>query len=97
MRRKLLAIIAVVAAVLLGAADGWIIAGGKTANAQTDLPAPPNVQVSKGDAAGEVVVSWDAVPGASYYSIRWLNFGSAQILHETGGIGKTPFGLWTSW
>ena len=66
MKRIILPAVAVIAAVTLSAVAGWLAWDNK-AQAQTDLPAPANVQVVNGDNPGEVVVSWDAVAGASGY------------------------------
>ena len=56
-----------IAAVLLAAT-----AGAPTASAQGSLPEPANVTVENGSTAGEVIVSWDHVPGAGYYRIDWV-------------------------
>ena len=69
-------VIVAIAAATLAAAAGWL-ALDNNAQAQTDLPAPENVQVVNGDNAGEVVVSWDAVAGASGYSVQWLDNDAA--------------------
>ena len=55
------------------------------AQAQERLPAPTNVQVADGDDLGKVVVSWDAVSGASEYTVRWLNGDAAVIVYQADG------------
>ena len=60
-------IVAVFGVAVLTALGGWF-ALDNTAEAQTGLPAPANVQVVNGSSFGEVVVSWDEVPGASEYT-----------------------------
>lgn len=84
MKRIVLPVIAVIAAATLAAVAGWL-ALDNTAQAQTNLSAPTNVQVAYGDATGEVVVSWDAVDGAAGYSVRWLNVDAARVVYEAGG------------
>ncbi len=61
----------------------WLALDG-AAQAQTSLPAPANVTAVNGDNPGEVVVSWDAVSGASGYSVRWVNHDSAWAVHRAG-------------
>ena len=68
---------------ILAAVGGWLALDG-TAQAQTNLPAPANVTVVNGDNPGEVVVSWDAVSGASGYSVRWVHHDSAWAVHRAG-------------
>ncbi len=84
MKRIVLPVIAVIAAATLAAVAGWL-ALDNTAQAQTNLSAPTNVQVADGDATGEVMVSWDAVNGAAGYSVRWLNLDAARVVYEAGG------------
>ena len=76
-------VIVAIAAATLAAAAGWL-ALDNNAQAQTDLPAPENVQVVNGDNAGEVVVSWDAVAGASGYSVQWLDNDAALDAYYVG-------------
>ncbi len=84
MKRILLPVIAVIAAAALAAAGGWLALDNK-AQAQTNLPPPANVKVADGDDLGEVVVSWDAVAGASGYSVRWVNVDVALAVYDAGG------------
>ena len=81
---KLLLTVAVIAAAILAAAGGWLVLD-NAAQAQEDLPAPANVQVADGDDLGEAVVSWDAVSGASDYTIGWLNGDAAVIVYQADG------------
>ena len=76
MKRIALPVIAVIAAATLAAVAGWLDLDNK-AQAQTNLPAPANVQVVNGDTPGQVVVSWDAVAGASGYRISWADNDAA--------------------
>ena len=76
MKRIVLPVIAAIAAAMLAAVGGWL-APDNTALAQSDLPAPANVQVVNGDNPGQVVVSWDAVAGASGYTIGWMDHNAA--------------------
>ena len=84
MKRILLPVIAVIAAAALAAVAGWLALDNK-AQAQTALSAPANVRVADGDNTGEVVVSWDAVDGATGYSVRWLNVDAGRVVYEAGG------------
>ena len=83
-QNKFLLSVAVTAVAILVAAGGWL-ALDNTAQAQEDLPAPTNVQVADGDDLGEAVVSWDAVSGASGYTIRWLNGDAAVVVYQADG------------
>ena len=47
--------------------------GSPVASAQGAPPATDNIAVREGDNAGEVVVSWDAVPQATHYRIGYVN------------------------
>ena len=51
-----------------------VIAGISTTQAQTNdpLPAPANLTAVNGPNPGEVNLTWDAVPGASFYRIGWI-------------------------
>ncbi len=82
--RILLPTIAVIAAAILTVVGGWL-AVGDTAHAQEPLPAPGNIMASDGDDPGEVVVSWDAAPGASSYTVFWSNFDAARLIIAAGG------------
>lgn len=84
MQSKLPITIALIAVAILVAAGGWL-ALDNAVQAQEALPAPTNVQAADGDDLGEAVVSWDAVSGASEYTVRWLNADAAVIVHEAGG------------
>ena len=84
MQKNFLLIAAIIAVASLAAAGGWLVLD-NAAQAQEALPAPVNVQASDGDDLGEAVVSWDAVSGASEYTVRWLNADAAVIVHEAGG------------
>ncbi len=82
-RRKTTLVIAVLAAAFLAASAGWL-ALDATARAQSTLPAPANANATNGDDRGDVVVSWDAVAGASNYSVRWVNLGAAWDAYRAG-------------
>ena len=86
-KRNLLAIIGVTAAVVLAVAGASLALEGSVL-AQTSLPAPANVQVVNGDTPGEVVVSWDAATGASGYSIRWFNYDATWDAFSSGHDGQ---------
>ena len=79
-----LSVSAVIAAALLGAMGGWL-AVSDAVNAQSALPAPNNLAVNHGTGPGNVVVSWDAVAGASSYSVGWMNLGAARRTIAAGG------------
>ncbi len=83
MVRLLLRAIGTIGVAIL-AVGGILLALDGTALAQTNLPAPANVTAVNGDSPGEVVVSWDAVSGASGYSVRWVHHDSAWAVHRAG-------------
>ena len=82
-RRMRLLTVTVIAAAILVTLGGWL-AVGNTAQAQTGLPAPANVQVVNGANPGDVVVTWDEVAGASGYTILWVNHDAAWDAHHSG-------------
>ena len=83
LRRMGLLTATVIAVAVLATAGGWL-ALGNTAQAQTGLPAPANVQVVNGSSPGDVVVTWDEVAGASGYTILWVNYAAAWDAHHSG-------------
>ena len=84
MKRIILPVIAVIAAATLASVAGWVALDNEV-QAQTGLSAPANVQVADGDNTGEVVVSWDAVDGATGYSVQWVNVDTALVVYDAGG------------
>ena len=48
--------------------------GISAASAQTALSAPANIRAVDGANAGEVIISWNAVSGASQYRVGWINY-----------------------
>ena len=83
-QRIWLTVSAISALALLGAIGGWLVLTG-AANAQSDLPAPNNLAVNHGDGPGDVVVSWDAVTGATGYRVSWINLTAARSTIAAGG------------
>jgi len=83
MIKLLLQAIGTIGVAILAVGGIWLALDG-AAQAQTNLPAPANVTAVNGDNPGEVVVSWDAVSGASGYSVRWVNHDSAWAVHRAG-------------
>ena len=83
-RRILIPVVGIVAAAVLAVAGGWF-ALGNVADAQTDLTAPANVRAVQGSAIGQAVVSWDAVAGATGYTVRWVDLDAAWAAYETDG------------
>ena len=67
-----LALVITLLAVLV-VAGGIAINGDAPVKAQTGPPPTSNITVRNGDNAGEVVVSWDAVPSATHYRIGYVN------------------------
>ena len=84
MKRIVLPVIAVIAAAALASVAGWLALDNEV-QAQTGLSAPANVEVADGDATGEVVVSWNAVDGATGYSVQWVNVDAALVVYDAGG------------
>ena len=68
---------AIAVAAILAILGGWLSLE-NTAEAQAGLPAPANVQVVNGASPGEVTISWEEVPDASGYRIRWLHYDAAS-------------------
>ena len=83
-RRILIPVFGFVAAAVLAVAGGWF-ALGNVANAQTDLAAPTNVRAVQGTAIGQAVVSWDAVDGATGYTVRWVDLDAAWAAYDADG------------
>ena len=83
-RRILIPVLGFVAAAVLATAGGWF-ALGNVADAQTDLTAPANVRAVQGPGIGQAVVSWDAVAGATIYTVRWVDLDAAWAAYETDG------------
>ena len=50
-----------------------VVSGTMLAGAQGQVPATGNVTVRDGGQPGEVIISWDAVPQATYYRIGYVN------------------------
>ena len=82
-RRILIPVFGFVAAAVLAVAGGWF-ALGNVVDAQTDLPAPANVRAVQGTAIGQAVVSWDAVDGATGYTVRWVDLDEAWAAYDAG-------------
>ena len=83
-RRILIPVFGFVAAAVLAVAGGWF-ALGNVANAQTDLAAPTNVRAAQGTAIGQAVVSWDAVAGATGYTVQWVDLDAAHAAYDANG------------
>ncbi len=76
--------LAIAVAGVLAVAGGWF-ALGNVADAQTDLTAPANVRAAQGPGIGQAMVSWDAVDGATGYTVRWVDLDAAWTAYETDG------------
>ena len=83
-RRILIPVLGFVAAAALAVAGGWF-ALGNVADAQTDLAAPTNVRAVQGPGIGEAIVSWDAVDGATGYTVQWVDLDRAWAAYEDNG------------
>ena len=59
-----------------------LIAGIAATPAQLPTPAAPTVQATGN--AGEIVISWNPVPGAQYYTVGWINWTEGQQLLDAG-------------
>ncbi len=85
-KRVALPFMAIIVAVAFAAVAGWLVPDNEV-QAQTGLPttpAPANAQAVNGDNPGDVVVSWEAVSGASGYVIRWVDNDAAWDAHYAG-------------
>ena len=77
---------AIFAVALLGAIGGWM-ASRDVVNAQSNITAPGNVAVNHGEDPGDVVVSWDAVDGATGYTVAWINIDALRRVLAAMGLG----------
>lgn len=59
-----------------------IIASMAAAPAQLATPDAPRVHATAN--AGEMVIVWDPVPGAQYYTVGWVNWAEAKPLSDSG-------------
>ena len=59
--------------------------GAPIASAQGRPPAPTNVSARDGVNTGEVVLSWDAVPGARFYRVGWVAYDDYRSVSERLG------------
>ncbi len=75
---------AIFAVALLGAIGGWM-ASRDVVNAQSDITAPGNVAANHGEGPGDVVVSWDAVDGATGYTVAWINIDALRRVLAADG------------
>ena len=66
-----------------------ILGGGGVASAQTvaSAPATANIAVRDGVNPGEVIVSWDDVPGATHYRIGYVNMATDYPLAKASVTG----------
>ena len=78
--RTLIIVIATIALTALGVPNLHDVA-----YAQSDLSAPSNVAAENTGNAGEVRVSWDAVPNAAYYRIGWVTYSDVAPIIASGG------------
>lgn len=63
-----------------------------------DATSPQNVQVESTSNDGELMVSWDAVEGASQYAVaELLPNGSYKALNNNIGAGQLFFTVWDVW
>ena len=83
-RRILIPVLGFVAAAVLATVGGWF-ALGNVVDAQTDLTAPSNVRAVQGPGIGQAVVSWDAVAGATGYTVRWVDLDAAWAAYDADG------------
>ena len=54
------------------------------ASAQTALSAPANIRAVDGANAGAVIISWNAVSGASQYRVGWINYADFRQAQAAG-------------
>ena len=71
-----------VAIVLVGVGGNAIPAG-----AQTKAPRATNIQVRDGSNPGEVIITWNAAPGVSYYRIGYVNMVTDYPLAKASRTG----------
>ncbi len=60
-----------------------VIAGIAATPAALTQPQPPSVLATA--SGGEIVISWDRVPGAQYYTVGWINWTKGQPVEAAGG------------
>ena len=62
-----------------------LFSNGAQAQAQAGPVAPANVRAVNGAETGQAVVRWDAVAGAAYYRIGWVNMETFRAVQAEGG------------
>ena len=49
------------------------------------LPQPGGPTVQATSNGGEIIISWDRVPGAQYYTVGWVNWTDGKPVSDAGG------------
>ena len=65
-----------------------VVSGAAPADAQGRAPAATNIQVVNGHNPGEVIISWDTVPEATYYRIGYVNMETDYPLAKASRTGN---------
>ena len=75
-------------AIILTALVGAVVATAPPAGAQSGAPPVTNIAVCSGPSAGEVIISWDSVPQATYYRIGYVNMIQDYPLAKASATGE---------
>ena len=65
------------------------IAGIAATPAVLTQPAAPTAQVTSD--GGEMVISWDSIPGAQFYTVGWVNWTEGEPVSDAGGDWHSLF------
>ena len=68
---------------------GLSIAGIAATPAVLTQPAAPTAQVTSD--GGEMVISWDSIPGAQFYTVGWVNWTEGEPVSDAGGDWHSLF------
>ncbi len=60
-----------------------MLLGIAAAPAVLDQPMAPSIRATSND--GELVISWDGISGAQYYTVGWINWTEGQPVLDAGG------------
>lgn len=60
-----------------------VLAGIAATPTVLNQPVAPTVQATAN--VGELVISWDSIPGAQFYTVGWINWTEGQPVHTSGG------------
>ena len=71
----------------------FAVAGIAATPAVLAKPEPPSVHATQN--GGELVITWDRIPGAQYYTVGWINWTEGQPVYSAGGDWLSYFNYTT--